>query len=91
GRTLVAVILGAREDPARFEEAAALLDLAFEGLRAADHAPLRARVPGGWQARLPAGRVWAPPEQPPAVVLAGSGEAPEVELLAGEDVLGSAT
>lgn len=90
GRSLVAVVLGAREDPARFEEAAALLDLAYEGLRAADHAPLRARVPGAWQELVPAGRVWAPPEQPPAVALAGDADAPEVQLLAGDEVLGRA-
>lgn len=90
-RSLVAVVLGAREDPARFEEAAALLDLGFEGLRAADHAALRARTPGGWQDLVPAGRVWAPAAHPPAVALAGRGEAPEVQLLAGDAVLGRAS
>lgn len=90
GRELVAVVLGSREDPARFEETASLLDLAYEDLRAADHAPLRARLPGGWQSLLPAGRVWAPPEQAPAVDLGGTADRPELLLAAGEQVLGEA-
>lgn len=71
GVELVAVVLGAREDPARFDEASALLDLAFDDLAAAEHAPLRARVPGAWQELLPGGRTWVPAGLPVEVELAG--------------------
>lgn len=61
GRELVAVVLGAREDPDRFEEARALLDHGFEALRATDLPTLQARVPGGWETVVEDGHVWTAP------------------------------
>jgi D-alanyl-D-alanine carboxypeptidase len=48
GRELIAVLLGSGEDPARFEEAATLLDLGFEAYRLDElTASLRFAVAGG--------------------------------------------
>lgn len=90
GRELVAVVLGAREDPARFEEAAALLDHAFEELDSVSWEPLRARLPGAWTDLLPAGRAWAPDEQPAATVLQGGVDSFELRVTAGQQQLGTA-
>lgn len=51
GRELIAVVLDAGDDPARFEQAAALLDLGFEhfALRTLERR-LELAVAGGWQA-----------------------------------------
>lgn len=70
GRELVVVVLGAREDPARFDEAAALLSHGFDRFTSRELAPLRARHAGGWQALLPASRLWVPSGQDPSVDLA---------------------
>jgi D-alanyl-D-alanine carboxypeptidase len=90
-RELVAVVLGAREDPARFDEAAALLDLGFEGLDSVTWEPLRARQPGTWADLLPAGTGWAPPGRDVTTRLAGAPEAPRFDVVAGGEVLGRAT
>lgn len=90
GRELVAVVLGAREDPARFEEAAALLDHGFEQLDSRGHEALRARHAGGWTTLLPAGRVWSPRDTAPTLVLEGQPDAFEVRVGADGAVLGTA-
>lgn len=88
GRELVAVILGAREDPARFDEAAALFDHAFERLASTSHDGLRARNVGRWDEVLAAGRTWAPADTPVQVGLDGSPDALDVQFTAGDEVLG---
>lgn len=74
GRELVAVVLGAREDPDRFEEAQALLDHGFEALQATDLPALQARVPGGWEALVEDGHVWTAPGATPDVALRPDGD-----------------
>lgn len=91
GRELVAVVLGAREDPARFDEATALLDLGFEELTSTAWEPLRARLPGGWVELVPGGRVWGPEGQAPTVGLAASATGIELQARTGDRVLGTAT
>ena len=71
GRELVAVVLGAREDPARFEEAGALLEHGFERFDSLDLPALAVRHPGGWTDLLPASRLWVPTTATPAVALTG--------------------
>lgn len=91
GRELVAVVLGARGDPARFEEAAALLDHAFARLQSRDWESLRVRHPGGWTSLLPAGRAWAPADQQLDVALEGGDpHAFELRVTADGAVLGTA-
>lgn len=92
GRNLVAVVLGAREDPARFDEAAALFDHAFEQLTATSHDGLRARRVGRWDELLPAGRTWAPTGTEVHVGLDGSpSSALDVRFMAGDEALGRAS
>lgn len=91
GRELVAVILGAREDPARFEEAAALFDHAFEQLDSTSHDGLRARTVGRWDDLLPAGRTWAPDGVDVKVDLQGSPSQFDIELTADGEALGRAS
>lgn len=90
GRELVAVVLGAREDPARFDEAAALLDHGFGTLVAEDWDQLRARGPGAWSDLLAGGRVWGHEDAVPAIDLGGDGDTLRLQARAGDDVLGSA-
>jgi D-alanyl-D-alanine carboxypeptidase (penicillin-binding protein 5/6) len=89
GRDLVAVVLGAREDPARFEEAAALLDHAFDQLASHAHDALEVRHPGRWEQLLPAGRTWAPSAASVTVGLTGSPTAFELRFTADGTVLGT--
>lgn len=82
GRELIAVVLDAGDDPARFEQAAALLDLGFEGF--APHVVgtrLELAVAGGWRAFVtPEVAVTAPASQPPAIDLEVPVRVPEGEL-----------
>ena len=84
GRELVAVVLGAREDPARFEEAGALLEHGFGRFASVELPPLRAREPSAWTPLLPASRLWVPGTDEPVVTLAGDA-AGGVELRVGTD------
>ena len=90
GRELVAVVLGAGEDPARFDEAAALLDHGFESLASEAYAPLRARRPGGWDRLLPAGRVWAPADTGVELSLTGGPTRLRLEARVGDETVGTA-
>ncbi len=74
GRELVAVVLGARDDPDRFAEARALLDHGFEQLRATDLPALEARVPGGWEPLVGDGHVWTAPGASAEVALRPDGD-----------------
>ena len=90
GRELVAVVLGAREDPARFDEAAALLSHGFDRFTSRDLAPVRARRAGGWQDLLPASRVWVPADERPAADLALDGDELVLRVGSTDRTLGTA-
>lgn len=89
GRELVAVVLGSREDPARFDEAAALFDHAFQQLQSVPHEALRARSPGRWDELLPGGRTWAPRDRTVRVGLDGSTTQLALRFTADDQVLGT--
>lgn len=74
GRELVAVVLGAHEDPDRFAEARALLDHGFEELQPTDLPALQARVPGGWETVVADGHVWTAPGAAADVALRPDGD-----------------
>lgn len=91
GRELVAVVLGAREDPARFEEAAALFDHAFEQLDSAPHEGLRARTAARWDELLAVGRTWSPDGADVRVDLDGTPAALDLTFTADGEALGRAS
>ncbi len=97
GRELIAVVLDAGADPARFDAAAALLDLGFDRFEAAElAAELRYTVAGGEIVftvdRAP---VVTPTERTAELVLGLQARPPdgdvEVEVLVGEDALATVT
>ena len=90
GRELVAVVLGAREDPARFDEAAALLAHGFDRFASRELAPLRARHAAGWEDLLPASRLWVPTDEEPVVDLASDGADLTLRVGTAERTLGTA-
>jgi D-alanyl-D-alanine carboxypeptidase len=71
GRELVAVVLGAREDPARFTEAGALLGMVFDRYVPTPLPPWRLRTAGGWVSAPPGiEHVWTPDDATVAIELA---------------------
>lgn len=90
GQELVVVVLGARRDEDRFDEAAALLDHGFT-MAVAPLPALRARTSGTWHLLLADGHVWGPPTVPVEVSLTGIPSALRLDATAGNDLLGQRT
>lgn len=88
GRELIAVVLGAREDEARFTEAAALLDYGFAAT-ATEFGSFEARVGGNWHTLAPGGHVWHP-DTAPVLEPTQTAEGFRIEALVGSEVLGRA-
>jgi serine-type D-Ala-D-Ala carboxypeptidase (penicillin-binding protein 5/6) len=97
GRELIAVVLDAGDDPARFDTAAALLDLGFDRFQAAElGASLRYTVAGGEVAFTVEGVPVVTPTDLPAELVLGLQARPpdgdvEVDVLVGTDVLATVT
>lgn len=82
GRELIAVLLDAGDDPARFDQAAALLDLGFDHYQPrAVSSSLELAVAGGWRAfTLPETRLTVPAGADLAVHVQVPVRVPEAEL-----------
>lgn len=90
-RELVAVVLDAGDDPARFEQAATLLDLGFAAFTTTEiEATLELAQAGGWRtfSSVPQS-ITSPTDRPPELDLAVPTRVPEGAVTAGVTVAGT--